>query len=187
MVATATENVVEVEIDGPHNEACIFRPLQRRIRGRFELRRIAEPLAMTKHTEHPDPIPGQRLRLNIDTGLAELIEPLRMPEFAAIRQRYEFNERGEKTATFAEDEAFENVDVPTWLYWMKAEKEAGNAKLLAGTLPDKIEGKIRRSFYTTPPENHETTVADAMTKMADAMAANTAVMTELLKRMTGGK
>lgn len=165
----------------------MFRPLQRRIRGRFELRRIAEPLAMTKHTEHPDPIPGQRLRLNVDTGRAELIESLLLPEFAAVRQRYEFNEKGEKTATFLKDEDLGKVDVPTWLYWLAAEVKAGNAKVIVGTLPEKIEGKIRRNFYTAPTEDRETTVADAMTKMADAMTANTAVMTELLKRINPAK
>ena len=77
MVATSqeTDNIVEIEIDGPRNESCVFRPLQRRIRGRFDLRRVAEPKAMLLHPQHPDPIPGQRLRLNIAAGTAVRFEP----------------------------------------------------------------------------------------------------------------
>jgi hypothetical protein len=192
MVATTTppaDDVIEVEIDGPRNQACVFRPLQRRIRGRFDLRRVAETAAMQQIVKHPEPIPGQRLRLNTATGKAELIEPLQLPEFAAVRQRYEFNDKGEKLARFPEHENFEKVDVATWLYWLAVEVKAGMARLLRGSLPDpeELEAKAKRNFYTAPKNPREDAMATAMNKMADAMTANTAVMQELLKRMTVGK
>lgn len=181
---SAEQSIIEIEIDGPRNQSCIFRPLQRRLRGRFDLRRCAEPAAMTKHTEHPDCIPGQRLRLNTVTGKAELIEPLRLPEFAAIRERYEVNKRGEKVHSFPEHEAFESVDVKTWLYWLAVEVKAGMARLLSGVLPDpdKIDG-VRRNFYTAPTKTREDKMATAIDRMAAATENNTRVLAELLKRL----
>ncbi|MDX1945229.1 MAG: hypothetical protein SFU86_07470 [Pirellulaceae bacterium] len=180
MIAT---DVIEIEIDGPRNENCVFRPLQQRIRGRFDLRRVAEPLAMMKLQQHPDPIPGQRLRLDLATAKAELIEPLRLPEFEALRARYERDPAGVRQAELPKDEVYENVDVATWLYWLSLEVAAGKARLIRGRFPTPLPGKPKRHFYSAEPPKREEAIADALNNLAEATKANTAVMTELLKRV----
>ena len=53
-------STVIVEIDGPRNECLYFRPLQKRVRGKFDLMRDSEPLAKVLASETPGPVPGQR-------------------------------------------------------------------------------------------------------------------------------
>jgi hypothetical protein len=136
-----------------------------------------------KTQAHPDPIPGQRLRLDLSTGKAELIETLRLPEFEPLRNRYERDASGVRQAELPKDEAYESVDLATWLYWMKAECDAGKAKLIRGQFPETLPGKPKRHFYSAEPVNREDKLATALGSMAEAMQANTAVMTELLKRL----
>jgi hypothetical protein len=39
-------------------------------------------------------------------------------------------------------------DVPTWLYWLKRAVGAGIARVVQGKLPDKIEGKVKKTFVS---------------------------------------
>src|SRR5579862_5889127 len=108
------ESTIEVEIDGAANEQLFFAPLQRRIRGKFDLNRVAEPLARMKTREWPQPIPGQRLGIDLETGQGYLTEPLHESANGAIKERIL------RTAKLGpEREAFASVHVPTWLYWIK--------------------------------------------------------------------
>jgi hypothetical protein len=183
-MATA-ENVVEIEIDGEQNENCVFRPLRKRLRGRFDLRRVAEPQAGLKAKQHPQPIPGQRLRLNIDTKRLEIIESLRLPESTAIRERYERGPHGELMCRLPEHETIDNVDVPTILYWMQAEVNNKTARLVgAGRFPANMPGKVQRSFYSPEREKRDDAMASGMKAMADAVTANTRVMEALLAKLT---
>lgn len=138
-------NVVEIEIDGPHNQALYFRPLQRRIRGRFDLHRVKEPNAGKLLQAWPEPIPGQHLALNVDTGEGAIIEPLHSPEFAAIREKIE--RRGQKLGP--ERETLSGVHVPTWLFYLKGLVETGVAKLVSGKLPEKIDGTPQTRFHSS--------------------------------------
>ena len=141
-------NVIEIEVDGPRNECLVFRPLQRRLRGRFDLNRVAEPLAAMRRTQWPDVIPGKRLGVDTETREAYIAEPLHSPEHAATRERIEA--RGMRLPP--ERETFPDVDLPTWLTYMKQAVDAGVARVTTGELPAKIEGKPRRSFIIAPAE-----------------------------------
>lgn len=177
------ENILEIEFDGPQNENPVFRPLQRKLRGRFDLNRIKEPQARLKANLFPDPIPGQRIRVNLDNGEAAVVEPLSMPEFEPIRSRYEFDDNGRKRFRFAPEVEPINVELPTLLYWMRADVNAGTAKVVRGSFPEKIEGKPQRNFYTPRTAPEATTAANAMAAMAAALAANTEVMGKLLAKL----
>lgn len=184
MVAVA-ENIVEVEIDGPRNQNVVFRPLQRRVRGRLDFQRVREPNAMKMVNRFPDPIPGQRLAINIDTGEAWLIEPLHFPEHEDVRRRIELDERGNKRVLIApERESLGAVDKATWLYWLAAEVKNGTARLVRGTLPDRLPGRPRRSFYSDRPnEQKSDNIADAMQSMAEALKANTTVLQAIAAKL----
>ena len=143
MKATA----IEIEIDGDRNESLRFRPLQRSIRGRFDLNRIAEPQARLRAAELPLPIPGQRLGID-PSGTGYLIEPLHDEDHATIREKIE--KKGMKLEP--ELTEFPNIDLPTWLYWLKRAVESGIAKITKGKLPDKIDGKPRKNFVMAEPE-----------------------------------
>jgi hypothetical protein len=135
---------VTIEIDGARNEALHFRPLQRRLRGRFDYMRDTEPMSKVRAGEEPGPIPGQRLGFDSATGTGFVAEPLHLPEFRAIRERIET--KGFRLPP--EREEFPNADEATWLFWIDGAVKAGLARVIDGKLPDKIDGKPQLNFVT---------------------------------------
>lgn len=166
------KGVLEIEIDGGANESLFFAPLQRRIRGRFDVNRVAEPLARMKARDWPQPIPGQRLGINLESGEAYLAEPLREPQHAAIRDRVE---RLGKVGP--DSEPFGIVHLPTWLHWLKRAVGSGIARVVKGELPTKIDGEPRRSFIHAEP------APSTNDRLAAAIDANTRMLGELLKTL----
>jgi hypothetical protein len=142
-------SIIEIEVDGTRNENLLFLPLARRVRGRFEFRRVKEPLAMVKATGWPGDmtIPGQRMQLNLETGAGYILEPLHDAEHVATADKI----RREGFALAKAREEFKAVHVPTWLYWIKRAVESGTARVVQGKLPEKVEGKPRTDFFGAHP------------------------------------
>lgn len=159
---------IEIEIDSPRNEAFHFRPLGRNIRGRFDLTRETEPLAMMRRNEYPVPIPSQRLGIDLETSEGFIAEPLHEPEHLAIRDRIESRGLSLPPAR----EAFAAVHVATWLYWIKRAVESGLARVVKGELPSVIEGEPQKSFITkrAEPKTDDRLVA-AIERQNELMAA----------------
>jgi hypothetical protein len=149
---------LEIEISGPRNESLHFRPIGRSIRGRFDLNNDTEPLARMKINEWPQPIPSQRLGIDLEKGEGYILEALHEAEHAAIRERIEL--KGMKLAPARE--TFASVDVPTWLFWLKQAVQSGLARVVAGVLPDKIEGEPRKSFVSAERPQREDRLLTAM-------------------------
>jgi hypothetical protein len=140
---------VEIEVDGTHNEAMFFAPLQKSIRGRFDLMRMGEPMARIAAADWPQPIPSLKLGINAE-GNGYITEPLHDAEYTATREKIL------KKGMTLEPKITEipGIDLPTWCYWIKRAVEDGLAKVVAGQLPDKIDGKPRTNFIVNdPPEN----------------------------------
>jgi hypothetical protein len=133
---------VTIEACG-RNSSLFFPPLQRRVRGRFDVRQIAEPEAARLFNRWPEPIPGQRLELNTDTGAAAITEPLHDPAHRQTRLKVE-----QEWSLPPAREVFSEVDVPTWLYWIKRSVDAGLARVVSGQLPEKVSGKPRVRFFS---------------------------------------
>jgi len=172
MVATAT-NIVEIEAADPQGRRLYFLPLQRRLRGEFNYNMPAEPLAKMHINRIPETVPGQRLALDVDSATAWISEPLREPEHAVLAEKL----RDRYKCTFApEREELKDVDVPTFLYWMRRAVESGSARLVRGELPEKINGEPRKSFFSNASE-------DSSTKLADAIEKQTTVLTQLVRML----
>jgi hypothetical protein len=137
---------LEIEINGRKNECLVFRPLQRRLRGRFDLNRVAEPMARMKVREWPEPIPGQILGIDTKTGVGYLREPLHDPAHTVTREKIEAS--GMKLPPV--EERFENIHIPTWLFWMTRAVEGKLANIITGELPSDIGGEPQKSFITKP-------------------------------------
>jgi hypothetical protein len=138
---------IEVEVDTPANANLFFLPANRTIRGRFDFARDAEPMAKVLTQEFPRGVPGQRLVLDLDAGEAHLVESLHFPEHKDVRKAVE-----KRWGIGPERETFKvpPEDAPTWLYWLKRAVDAGTARLLSGTLPDKVEGKVKKTVISLP-------------------------------------
>ena len=169
MVRATDSGVIEVEIDAPNNANLYFGPTQSRVRGRFDVRRIAEPEAAKLINRWPDPIPGQRIALDPATGEGEIVEPLYSPEHAALREK--IAARGCKLE--AERQVF-TADAATWLYWIAGAIEAGLAKLVRGSLPAELPGKPQTRF-------HSVAHVDPIDRLAAAMEKQNEMLAELIK------
>jgi hypothetical protein len=165
--------VFEIEIDGPRNERLMFPPLQRSLRGRFDVNRVLEPEARRLSNKIPTAIPGMRLSADLATGECAVIEAIH--EDRPLKARL----AASRPVEFApEREVAQNAHLPTWLYWMKRAVESGVARIVRGELPQRIEGEPQKNFYTPPaPKN------DTNERLAAALEAQTAVMTKLLEHL----
>jgi len=163
---------VEIEVDGEHNENLIFAPLQRSIRGKFDMLRVAEPMAKMKASEWPEPIPSQRLGIEPD-GTGYLREPIHDEEHAPIREKIEKAGMSLEPALTE----FGEVDATTWLHWIKLAVESGLAKVVSGKLPDKIDGKPRMNFLLNEPKPSTTD------RLATAIEQQTAMLAKVLERL----
>lgn len=173
----ATSTLLEIEIDGLQNQCHYFRPIARRLRGRFDLHRAVkrDKDAAGLLTSWPEPIPGQRLQLNLETGEAAIIEPLYEPEFAVLREKIE-----QRAKLGPEREPLGVVDVPTWLYWLAGAVEGGSARIVSGTLPAKIEGKPRLRFHSTEQPNPLDRLAAAFERQAEAFERQSELLAKLV-------
>jgi hypothetical protein len=176
----ATPQIVEIEIDDPTNANLYFRPLMRTLRGRFDLHRVRDDNAMKMATKWPDPIPGHRIALDFDKREAAIIEPLHGPDQAANRRRI----ASEKLELPLEREVITNVDVPTFVHWMRLAVESNVARVVSGEFRA-VDGKPKLSFFSDPPVDTNADLAVSLDRLATAMAQQTQLIARLIERDVG--
>jgi hypothetical protein len=138
--------MVEIVIDNSCNRNLHFRPLQRTLRGTFDLNRVPEPQARMKATQFPRPIPGMRIAVDADKKTATITDPLHEPEHVAIREKIEA--RGLKLGPAVE--RFDNIDANTWLFWMRRAVGSGTCKIVSGSFGVIDEAAARKDFVNAP-------------------------------------
>jgi hypothetical protein len=148
-----TESLIEVEIDVKRNRNLYFAPLDRAVRSRFDWRRVADKHgAELRDLWGEEPIPGQRLTLDITRAEGAIVEPLQ--DRSEYKKRIEARDQTLPPAR----QTFPNVQVNEWLYWLKAAVHAGDAHLLRGVLPESVDYTPKR-FGDSPSANERLTEA----------------------------
>lgn len=153
--------MIAVEIDGPKNQAVLFAPIQKRIRGRFDLHRVKEPNAGKLYGQWGQPIPGQVIQYDPETGKGVIVEPLHEEQFSAIRERIE----GMGMKLPPKEQPFE-CDADTAVYHLKGLVDGGSATLLDGTIPDAV-GTPRTRFHSAEQVSPVDRLAAALERQAD--------------------
>jgi hypothetical protein len=138
--------MIEITVDGSRNQNLHFRPLQRVLRGTFDINRVPDPQARIEATRFPRPIPGVRIAVDPQARTAAIIEPLHEPVNAAMRERVE--KMGLRLPP--EREEFKDIDVPTWLFWMRRAVVNELAKIVEGKFPEIDEARVQKNFITKP-------------------------------------
>jgi hypothetical protein len=175
----STKEPLVVEFGDDHCRNVYFPPLDRRLRGRFDAVKLAQHDRDAGELVNtwPEPVAGQQLAIDADAGEVAIVEPLHA--FPAIVAR--LKGRGLRLAPAREAVS---CDVPTALHYAKAAVTAGQARVVSGTLPDAIDAtKVRSNFLVPPTVNTQATLATALTKLADAQAAQTEVLSKLLAKL----
>lgn len=163
-------NVLEIEIDGPQNEALQFRPLQRRVRGRFDFTRGGVDLYAVG-AEWPGPVPGQKLGIDLDRGVGYVVDPLHDPANVVFKERIE--KKGWTLPPAREE--FPGACKASWLYWLANAVRCGLARVVSGKLPEASETEGARKdfiFAPKPPSTNERLIA--------ALERNTAAFEKFL-------
>lgn len=181
MVAAEKNRVVIIEADDPTNSHLYFRPIQERLRGRFDRDRVQDKHRHTIHDDCPEPIPGQRLSVNLDTGVAEIIEPIHDPQYAALRQRIEKSGRSLPPARRALKNG-KPVHLPTYLYWMRISVEGGLARITEGALPDDVGGKPQLKFRGRDGADEIHELGTAVTKLTELVDAQTKLLLAMAEK-----
>lgn len=167
--------IAEIEIATKECRNLYFAPIQRRIRGRFDFRDVAEKES-GKFVKDWPAIPGQRLHLNFDTGEAAIVEPLRDAENESLRMRLETSFA--RRTPIAREE-FKGIDTATWAYWMRRAIDAGHAKLVAGKLPEGEIPGAKREWSDKKP--------DPIQSLAEAIKEQSSMIAQLLQAVVAKK
>ena len=164
---------VLVEICNEHCRNVYFAPLDRVVRGSFDVQKVARnnANAVSLLNSFPQAIPGQRIRLDMEHAEGSIEEPLHHEQHrATVEQLKKRNLR-----LCPERETFDSVDVASWLYHMRTAVNSGAAKVLEGEFPvGKIEG-ARESFVTQPAQ-------DPIDRLTKAIESQTAAFERMLQR-----
>jgi hypothetical protein len=171
--------VVEVEVNVP-NTNWHFRPLQRAIRGPFDMAKMNEPLAKIEAANWPLPIPGQRLGIDRE-GIGYLEEPLHAPAHAAVREKIE--KRGMRFEPVLQ--TFPGIDVVSWHFWLMRAVECGLVTVVKGSLPTAIDATLARKDYINAPA--QPTANDRLTAAIEAQTHAFRDLTAAITQLVASK
>jgi hypothetical protein len=151
-----------IEICCPRNENAIFNPLQRKLRGRWDMAKVShrdKSEAMKELALAVPSIPGQYVAVHVEKAQGKVIDPLGLPEFKStldkcneIFERYagEFGRGGIRRPHPETTQVLDANALKTWLFCMRQLVDSGMATPAPGsdalpTLDDirKMPGKRR--------------------------------------------
>lgn len=160
-----------IECDNHKDCNMYVAPIGRRIRGRFDAhRRTAKnPDNATLLGQWPQPVPGQLLSVDTDAKTVTIHEPIRDKQHEDIAALFK-----KRSIKIPEHETFEGVHIPSMLHTMKRAVDCRLARVVEGTMPDKIEGEPLKSFIA-PNE------LDPEEQLRETLKENTQVMRECIE------
>ena len=174
-----TDSAVAIEFDTPLNSNLYFTPIQRDIRGRFDINRVNEPNAGQLRSRYPMPIPGEVVEYDFSTGEGFITEPLHEERYAAIREQIEkqgMSLRKERRIAFA-------VDPASFAHWMGGLVQSGDAKLLSGSWPSSVPGKPKLRFHSAEQADPMDKLTAAIERQAEGQAKMLELLTAALERL----
>jgi hypothetical protein len=144
-MSTTAGNTIEVEVDHELGRSLDFFPIGRQLRSRLDFKQMRSEHSAGLLKKFPDPIPGQIIGINPSLQKGWIREPLHDARYAAMRkqiEKAEFDLAPEITE-------IANVDVPTWLFWLRRALDAKCVRVLSGKVPQiaEIEGQPRTERF----------------------------------------
>jgi hypothetical protein len=160
--------VVEIEVDTPTDGNFYFQPIGRTLRGRFDLMRALHRdqfLSQLIPEWGMAGIPGQRLRVDFDSGEVTIIESLYDRENAGLLEK--IRKRGWGVAAAREEVAAAAAHLPSCAFWLRRAIEDGYVRLVAGKIPE-IRGEPVKALVKRAPDPRDEQIR-AMNRKMDAV------------------
>lgn len=174
-------NLLEVEVGATRNCNLLFPATGRRIRGKFDPVRASrtDGQASSIVNDFPDPIPGQILGIDLESGTGYIRDTLHDDKHSVLRRRLE-----KKFSLPAAREEFPNVHVPSWLFWLRRAVECGACVVIAGKLPDKADGEPE---FRTPLARASQARKSPTARLTEAIEKQTAMFERVLLKLAEKK
>jgi hypothetical protein len=144
---------IVIEIDDGQNNAVMFGPSRKRLRGLWSPHNLTLGDTSSAGLLQMPVIPGQRVRLDCRARRGEITDPLSREDMegllAKINERHRFSFQGQQVTYVPESvkEKMTAEEVASWLYWMWRAVRAGHARLAPGSAPlPNDEAEIRKIF-----------------------------------------
>ena len=171
---------VTIEADTPNNAYLRLGVLDVTLRGRLSCSRGSrQTLAVIADRYNCNAIPGQRLRLDFDSGEITVIEPLHFDEHRALREQLE------KRWTLPHAEEKRQTDKDAAWFWMRRAVESGSARVVDGEFPKGKPPKfLGLGGEFEPPKDAVEVMATAIAKEVATSVAK-AVAREVASAMKG--
>lgn len=194
MVATvlAPLKSVEVEFCADNGQKVFFKPTRRPERGRIDFAMAKSEHYREMHKVWKEAVPGKIAGVT-EEGQKYIRDPLHDKQYSKLAAI--MKARGQ--ALPEEREVFASESILTWLFWLRRAVDAGLAKIISGELPSieqldsrkrrpRDERFPRRSFILEEPAEESPTehLTKAMEQLSSSVAAQTAVMQQLLAKLT---
>lgn len=173
--------ILEVQTRTEQARQVFFRPLGRSLRGPVDFSSRARSKDDYENARRwPEPIPGEVLGINLETGEKYVREPLYDAAHATTREIIT-QKRGMKLQP--QLTPVESESVTTWLHWIKKGVKAGVLRVIQGEIPpeDKWVGKPRLSFIRNEQKPSTNQLAEAIDRMTSAIELQTKLLARLLE------
>lgn len=141
---------ITVEFDAPRNRGVLYKPLQKRYRGKFSVYKMPGR-DMGQLATHPD-TPGIRITLNAKEGTLKVFDPLGTKEGESTLLKAK---RVRANGRPWEDEEHKNLDqdtIKTHLKEFRRLVDKGDLTVVEGELPaleeiDEMPGRVKINFF----------------------------------------
>ncbi|MGE0610250.1 MAG: hypothetical protein AB7O62_24375 [Pirellulales bacterium] len=129
------KGIIEIEVNTPHNSNALFAPLERTIRGRFDVLRAAEH-EKNWHSSGFNTIPAQRIGIDLERGEGFILEPLHAVEHSVTAER--IGKLGMKLAPARESFTLSESERKEWLWSLKRLVDSGIGTVVKGEFPKEV-------------------------------------------------
>lgn len=124
---------VEIEFGDDHNRQAMFPPLQERMRGRWDPHKLPLGMVLSEKLRSVPVIPGVRVRVNTRKMTGELIDPLSLPENAALAAEVRTQTKAMTGQAHGPRDGakrdLDEIEMKSWLYWCWRHVRCGQAFL----------------------------------------------------------
>lgn len=159
--------VVEVEMVTPNNRQVYFKPIGHKLRGRMDFTTARTRKEEDARKAWPEPVPGQRVCLDLGTGERYVREPLYDEDCEQTRAK--IIRKGYGLPPKRADYGGENM--ATWVHHLHKLINAGLARVVEGELPnvEDFDEEPRTRFITSEKKSDEARLTETIIPLTKAV------------------
>lgn len=160
--------VIEIEIKAPKGASVFFPCAGECLRSAWNFGELAlhDPAMLQLAARYPRGLPGQHVRIELDTGRITISDPLRSDEWTVEREKL----AGRKVSP-QQDKEVSHGYLPDWLHQVKRTLDCKCAVLVEGALPEDLGVERIRGIDGSPSTDKQLgELRDALKQQSESTA-----------------